>query len=194
MIIRNKDGDVIMTTIGETLLKADLRITNLQGADLRGADLRGADLRGANLEKADLQGANLRGADLQNANLEKVNLINAEIRWTDLRRADLRGANLRDANLQKANLQGANFQGANLKGVKINNIIGNGREVKSLTIYPYLIVWTQADLAIGCIQHTIDEWKSFSDEEIQNMDKKALTWWTKHKRILFKLIENVKEK
>ena len=42
---------------------------------------------------------------------------------------------------------------------------------------------------MGCQQHTIDEWKKFTDEKISEMDKKSLEWWNKWKHFIFKAIE-----
>ena len=62
---------------------------NFRGADLNGACLIRADLRDADLSRANLSGANLSGADLLNANLD--------------------GANLEDAILNNANLHGVDL-------------------------------------------------------------------------------------
>ena len=99
MEIKNKEGKVIFTVEGNSLVNADLRDADLQNADLRGADLRNADLW-----YADLWYANLRGADLQNANLRGANLRGANLRDAELQNAELQNANLRDANLQNADL------------------------------------------------------------------------------------------
>ena len=44
MEIKNKEGKVIFTVEGNSLVNADLRDADLQNADLRGADLQYADL------------------------------------------------------------------------------------------------------------------------------------------------------
>jgi uncharacterized protein YjbI with pentapeptide repeats len=139
-------------------------IDNLSDADLREANLREANLREADLREADLSYANLRCADLRCADL----------RCADLRDADLRDADLRDANLNYANLIGT---------------IGNSKEIKSLQLDAWLITYTRDVLAIGYQQHTISEWREFTDEEIEKMDSAALEWWRKWKEIIFKIIE-----
>ena len=40
---------------------------------------------------------------------------------------------------------------------------------------------------IGCEFHSIDEWASFSDVEIENMDYGALNWWNDHKELIIGL-------
>ncbi|EGS1815253.1 pentapeptide repeat-containing protein [Salmonella enterica] len=136
---------------------------NLCGADLRGANLCGADLRGANLCGTNLRGADLRGADLCGTNL----------RGADLRGADLRGANLRGANLCGADLRGANLCGANLCGADLPDltfvILGE----------KYFISITNGEyVRAGCQNHTVEEWRKYSKQEIAEMDgRKALKFY-----------------
>ncbi|EOF6617121.1 pentapeptide repeat-containing protein [Salmonella enterica] len=120
---------------------------------MRGANLRGANLRGANLYGADLCGANLRGADLRGA---------------DLRDADLRGANLRGANLRDADLRGANLYGANLPDLTF--VILGEKYFISITNGEYV--------RAGCQNHTVEEWRKYSKQEIAEMDgRKALKFY-----------------
>ncbi|ELJ3696476.1 pentapeptide repeat-containing protein [Salmonella enterica] len=121
---------------------------NLCDANLRGANLRGADLRGANLCDANLCGADLCGADLCDA---------------DLRGADLRGANLCDANLCGADLCGADLPDLTfvILGEKYFISITNGEYVRA-----------------GCQNHTVEEWRKYSKQEITEMDgRKALKFY-----------------
>ncbi|EAV6299658.1 pentapeptide repeat-containing protein [Salmonella enterica] len=135
------------------LCDADLCDANLRGANLRGADLFDANLCGANLCDANLRGANLRGADLFDANLCGANLCDA-----DLRGADLRGANLCDANLRGANLPDLTFV---ILGEKYFISITNGEYVRA-----------------GCQNHTVEEWRKYSKQEIAEMDgRKALKFY-----------------
>ncbi|ELD9005373.1 pentapeptide repeat-containing protein [Salmonella enterica] len=117
-------------------------------ADLYGANLRGADLRGANLCGADLRGADLRGANLCGA---------------DLCGADLCGANLCDADLYGADLCGADLPDLTfvILGEKYFISITNGEYVRA-----------------GCQNHTVEEWRKYSKQEITEMDgRKALKFY-----------------
>ncbi|EBV8003425.1 pentapeptide repeat-containing protein [Salmonella enterica subsp. enterica serovar Braenderup] len=153
---------------GANLCDADLRGANLCGAnlcdaDLRGADLRGANLCGANLCGADLCGANLCDADLRGANLCGANLCGADLCGANLCGADLRGADLRDANLCGANLCGANLPDLTfvILGEKYFISITNGEYVRA-----------------GCQNHTVEEWRKYSKQEIAEMDgRKALKFY-----------------
>ncbi|EEK9782458.1 pentapeptide repeat-containing protein [Salmonella enterica] len=163
-----EEHKVWITSMHESGSRADLRGADLRGADLRGADLRDADLRDANLRDANLRdanlcganlcGADLRGANLCDANLRDANLCGADLRGADLRGADLRGADLRDANLCGADLPDLTFV---ILGEKYFISITNGEYVRA-----------------GCQNHTVEEWRKYSKQEIAEMDgRKALKFY-----------------
>ncbi|EQB3237106.1 pentapeptide repeat-containing protein [Salmonella enterica] len=131
---------------------------NLCDADLFGADLLGANLRGANLRGANLFGADLFGADLRDANLRGANLCDANLRGANLFGANLCGADLRGADLRGANLPDLTFV---ILGEKYFISITNGEYVRA-----------------GCQNHTVEEWRKYSKQEIAEMDgRKALKFY-----------------
>ncbi|EEH1185130.1 pentapeptide repeat-containing protein [Salmonella enterica] len=143
---------------GANLCDANLCDANLRGADLRGANLCDANLCGANLCDANLCGANLCGANLCDANLCDTNLCDANLCDTNLRGADLYGADLRDANLCGADLPDLTFV---ILGEKYFISITNGEYVRA-----------------GCQNHTVEEWRKYSKQEITEMDgRKALKFY-----------------
>ena len=83
-------------------------------------------------------------------------------------RANLSGADLRGADLRGANLYGADLRGADLPdhtfvimGEKYAITITNGEYVRA-----------------GCQNHTIEEWRKYSKQEIAEMDgRKALKFY-----------------
>ncbi|EDM2089993.1 pentapeptide repeat-containing protein [Salmonella enterica subsp. enterica serovar Typhimurium] len=153
-----EEHKVWITSMRESGSRADLCGTNLRGADLRGANLCGANLCGTNLRGADLRGADLRGADLRGADLRGANLCDADLRGADLRGADLRGADLRGANLCDADLPDLTFV---ILGEKYFISITNGEYVRA-----------------GCQNHTVEEWRKYSKQEIAEMDgRKALKFY-----------------
>ena len=159
MEIKHKITNKVLLTIeGDSLQDADL-----QGANLKGANLKGADLQGANLKGADLQGANLKGANLQGANLQGANLKGADLRWANLRWADLQGANLRGADLQGANLP--------TDVIRIDGMLWD-------------VTILHGHMRIGCQHHHVDEWESFTDDEISKMDDDAMKFWQANKQKL----------
>ncbi|EHQ1807482.1 pentapeptide repeat-containing protein [Salmonella enterica subsp. enterica serovar Oranienburg] len=118
-----------------------------------GANLCGANLCDANLYGADLCGANLYGADLYGA---------------DLCDANLHGANLCDANLHGADLCGANLRGADLPDLTF--VILGEKYFISITNGEYV--------RAGCQNHTVEEWRKYSKQEITEMDgRKALKFY-----------------
>ncbi|ECH3138284.1 pentapeptide repeat-containing protein [Salmonella enterica] len=141
---------------------------NLRGADLCGANLYGANLRGADLCDANLRGANLRGANLRGANLRGANLYGANLRGADLCGANLYGANLRGADLCDANLRGADLCDANLPDLTF--VILGEKYFISITNGEYV--------RAGCQNHTVEEWRKYSKQEITEMDgRKALKFY-----------------
>ncbi|MDJ6944529.1 pentapeptide repeat-containing protein [Salmonella enterica] len=155
------------------LYGADLYGANLRGADLRDADLCGADLRDADLRDADLYGANLCGANLYGANLRGANLYGANLRGANLYGADLYGANLRGADLRDADLCGADLRDADLRDADLPDltfvILGE----------KYFISITNGEyVRAGCQNHTVEEWRKYSKQEIAEMDgRKALKFY-----------------
>ncbi|EJN1831278.1 pentapeptide repeat-containing protein [Salmonella enterica] len=156
---------------------------NLLDADLRDANLRDANLRGADLCGANLYGANLRGANLRCANLRCANLCGANLYGADLYGADLRDANLRDADLRCANLRCANLCGANLRGADLCGANLYGADLPDLTFVilgeKYFISITNGEyVRAGCQNHTVEEWRKYSKQEIAEMDgRKALKFY-----------------
>ncbi|EGM1646407.1 pentapeptide repeat-containing protein [Salmonella enterica] len=117
-------------------------------ANLCGANLCGANLCGANLCGANLCGANLRGASLCGANLCGANLRGASLCGADLFGADLCGADLPDLTFV-------------ILGEKYFISITNGEYVRA-----------------GCQNHTVEEWRKYSKQEIAEMDgRKALKFY-----------------
>ncbi|EBX9481602.1 pentapeptide repeat-containing protein [Salmonella enterica subsp. enterica serovar Abony] len=162
-----------ITSMRESGSRADLSGANLRGADLSGANLYGANLCDANLCDAYLYGANLRGANLRGANLRDAYLRGADLYCANLRGANLCYANLCDANLYCANLRGANLCYANLCDANLPDltfvILGE----------KYFISITNGEyVRAGCQNHTVEEWRKYSKQEIAEMDgRKALKFY-----------------
>ncbi|EOW1128187.1 pentapeptide repeat-containing protein [Salmonella enterica] len=148
-----EEHKVWITSMRESGSRANLRDANLCGANLCGANLRGANLRDADLRDANLCGADLRGADLRGANLRDADLRDANLCGADLRGADLRGANLCGADLPDLTFV--------ILGEKYFISITNGEYVRA-----------------GCQNHTVEEWRKYSKQEIAEMDgRKALKFY-----------------
>ncbi|ECR9171804.1 pentapeptide repeat-containing protein [Salmonella enterica] len=168
-----EEHKVWITSMHESGSRADLRDSNLCGADLRDSNLYGANLYGANLYGADLRGANLCGANLRDSNLYGADLYGANLYGADLRGADLYGANLYGANLYGADLRGADLRGADLRGADLPDL--------TLVILgeKYFISITNGEyVRAGCQNHTVEEWRKYSKQEIAEMDgRKALKFY-----------------
>ncbi|EIC8300914.1 pentapeptide repeat-containing protein [Salmonella enterica] len=113
--------------------------------------------------RANLCGANLCGANLCGANLRGASLCGA-----DLFGADLFGANLRGASLCGADLFGADLCGADLPDLTF--VILGEKYFISITNGEYV--------RAGCQNHTVEEWRKYSKQEIAEMDgRKALKFY-----------------
>jgi hypothetical protein len=196
LLVKDKEaGNMIQIkhrSTGKVIKEVDA--ASLVNANLQYADLRDAYLRGTNLWGADLWCADLRNADLWSADLWSADLRNTDLQNADLLVANLRGANLQDTNLQHANLQHARLQrvnllGADLYGANIRWALGDGKRIKTIDDrYRIVIMLEYGVMAIGCEQHSIDEWMNFSDEEINKMDTDAIQWWKEGKPRIQQLI------
>ncbi|EDR3468735.1 pentapeptide repeat-containing protein [Salmonella enterica subsp. enterica serovar 4,[5],12:i:-] len=158
-----EEHKVWITSMRESGSRANLCDANLCGADLRGANLCDANLCGADLRGANLCDANLRGADLRGANLCDANLCGA-----NLCDANLCDTNLCDANLCDTNLRGADLYGADLPDLTF--VILGEKYFISITNGEYV--------RAGCQNHTVEEWRKYSKQEITEMDgRKALKFY-----------------
>ncbi|EKG3712641.1 pentapeptide repeat-containing protein [Salmonella enterica] len=168
-----EEHKVWITSMRESGSRANLCDANLCGADLRGANLCDANLRGA-----DLRGANLCDANLCGANLCDTNLCDANLCGANLCGANLCGANLCDTNLCDANLCDTNLRGADLYGADLY-----GADLPDLTFVilgeKYFISITNGEyVRAGCQNHTVEEWRKYSKQEITEMDgRKALKFY-----------------
>ncbi|ECS8496306.1 pentapeptide repeat-containing protein [Salmonella enterica subsp. enterica serovar Give] len=168
-----EEHKVWITSMRESGSRANLCDANLCDANLRDANLCDANLCGANLCDANLCGANLCDANLCDANLRGANLCDA----------NLRGANLCDANLCGANLCGANLCGANLCDANLCDANLRGANLPDLTFVilgeKYFISITNGEyVRAGCQNHTVEEWRKYSKQEIAEMDgRKALKFY-----------------
>ncbi|WP_346749626.1 pentapeptide repeat-containing protein [Salmonella enterica] len=178
-----EEHKVWITSMRESGSRANLRDANLRDANLCGANLCGANLCGANLRDANLRGANLCGANLCGANLRDADLRGANLRDADLRDANLCDANLCGADLRGADLRGANLCGANLCGANLCGADLRGADLPDLTFVilgeKYFISITNGEyVRAGCQNHTVEEWRKYSKQEIAEMDgRKALKFY-----------------
>ena len=75
----------------------------------------------------------------------------------------------------KANLYGADLRSANLDGEKIK------KSPLSVVGLHYWCLISDGYMRLGCKRFTHDEWENFSDDEISDMDGRALEFWKQWK-------------
>ena len=99
----------------------------------------------------------------------------------------IEGDSLQDANLQGANLRRADLQGANLQGANLpTDVIRIDGMLWDVTIL-------HGHMRIGCQHHHVDEWESFTDDEISKMDDDAMKFWQANKQKLITIANFTKE-
>jgi uncharacterized protein YjbI with pentapeptide repeats len=116
-------------------------------------------------------------SELLRANLDSIcNLL-----FSNLSNACLDNASLHTANLYETTLNETSFVNSNLRWA-----IGNGEELKSMQWEEYCVVYCPSTnvMAIGCQQHSVEDWYNFTDIEIEDMETGAIYWWRKYKPIL----------
>src|SRR5574343_508140 len=125
--------------------------------------------------------------EIKNVQGKVIFISNADsLRVAELRYANLEGANLTGTNLEGANLTGANLRGANLSFANLHNVTG----INVIHGLKWDVLISYNRLKIGCQEHSHDEWKSFSDEDISEMHDEALQFWTKYKIMLIAMCED----
>ena len=87
--------------------------------------------------------------------------------------------------VEAAIAEGANLRGANLEGAKNSPLVINGLN------WDVQINGTGM-MRIGCQNHSIEDWKSFTDERISQMASDALEFWNQHKSMLLGVCDSYK--
>ena len=158
-------------------------------ANLTRANLYGVNLKRANLTRANLYGANLTRADLTLANLDYANLDGVNLYGANLNGVNLEGVNLHGVNLTRVNLTHAKLTYANLTHANLDGASGNLNNIKSVFCDTHPVTYTAEVMQIGCQCHKLEDWWSFDDARIIEMEgKTALKWWRTWKPILQQII------
>mgnify|MGYP003451046499 CR=1 FL=1 len=94
-------------------------------------------------------------------------------------------ADLSGADLSRANLSCADLRGANLSCAKNTPLIING-------LHWIVSINGFGMMQIGCQRHKVEEWASFNDDQISEMDSHALAFWNKNKEMLLSICDSYK--
>lgn len=196
VIFTSQEGCSCHRALVETAISQQVSLCK---ADLSRFDLRGITLSNQDLYKANLSYTNLNHARLSNVNLTKARLQDACLQYAKIHTCNLSHADLTAATLYRANVTGSEVCWANLSftdlrhtiftDVKFQEVIGNGKEIKTLHFDRWKVVFTRDILSIGCQQHEISRWLEFTDMEIACIDEGALTWWKKWKGVIFQVVD-----
>jgi len=159
----------------------DLSLASLEGIHICKAIFSLANFTKANLSYVNAVEADFEGCDFQRATLHNANLYKSQLNYADLMNADLSEANLTKAGLYNTNFRGANLAGVNLEGADIRDCTGDGIVIKNVPSNRFRIVYTNKVMAIGCQQHSIEEWFDFTLNQIHAFGgNHAVHWWKKN--------------
>lgn len=78
----------------------------------------------------------------------------------------------------RANLRGADLGEADLRGTDLWEAIDAPIQMQ---VESWLVHIQGGCLQIGCRYYSVEQWRQFSDEEIERMDEKAMAFWQRHK-------------
>lgn len=171
------------------LQRTKFNYAQLQNTEFDDVDMAQTEFRRANLFSATFINVRASDAEFFKARLFSARIIDSEFSRCDFCRVDAQHSywqrvKLTNSSLKASFFMHAGFDECELTGTKINNIIGDGKTIKTLIFGQYITSFTATDMAIGCRQYSIPEWIAFSDKEIDAMDTSALAWWTEHKHIV----------
>jgi hypothetical protein len=180
-LINGRTGESIIT--GQGSIQATLK-TALAGKhrDFRGVILSDDSFRCIEFNGVDLSGGFLDGCKFvdcifKNCELDGVSFVNSYLTGSKFISSSLKGANFTNARLIDTLIVDS----------KINGLIGNAIELKSMQVETYQVAYYDNILAIGCEQKTIEEWKNITREELIKLDGfYAVSWWKKWEDVIFK--------
>jgi len=116
--------------------------------DLKSKDYVGMDFSNLDLSYADLSDSNLCGCKFNNTTLINAVMRGIQARFCDFSHADMRGSILHGADLAECNFFKTDFR----------ECVGNGREVKSVSLVGGLpITYTLHWVFIGCTKIPVGE-------------------------------------
>jgi uncharacterized protein YjbI with pentapeptide repeats len=179
-----KGGLLYLT--GANLKNSDLVAGNFTGADFEYSNISNSildisDFTHARFHKTNLTGSSIANATFIGVSLTDCNLSDASLNRTNFTNALLYGSNLDNTTLWRTKFTGAKLDGVSLEGASLCNCIGDGTVIRTLYIAPWRINVYNDIMAIGCEQHTIEQWYNFTDIQIDIMNKNALQWWYTNK-------------
>ena len=107
---------------------------------------------------------------------------------------DYSGQDLSDSDLsltlfENCNFSGTQMEGARIDGCKFVNCVVDGVRVKCIIIDRWPVIWFDDTLSIGCEQHAIEDWVSFTPERIAEMNPEAFVWFEKWFALVMDIIQ-----
>jgi uncharacterized protein YjbI with pentapeptide repeats len=128
----------------------------------------------AHFAYADLSGLDLTGIDFNMASFEYANLSNVNFTGCNLSKNSFRHSDCSGVNFSNTNLEYSNFMQADLSNAIFTpsvqlHCVGNGKELKTISVCKFLVTYSSHYMTIGCMHHSLDWWESCTLEDIENV-------------------------
>jgi len=139
---------------------------NMVGADLTDEDLSGLDFSRFNLCCARFDGSNLDGASFRSSKLQRTSFTECNLNAVDFTKANLTSSNFSRANLSRVILLDA----------KIENLIGDGKIIRTMQLPPYIVTIVDDWVQVGCAGRRAYKWLDSTPEAVNRLAQRYETW------------------
>ena len=181
MTLKNgRTGKNIITGFG------DIQLTLKTALLSKHKDFRGVVLSDNSFKDIEFNGVNLAGGFLDGCKFVDCTFRNCELDGVSFVNSYLTNSKFISSSLKGANFTNARLLDTSIIDSKINGLIGNTIELKSMQIETYQVAYCDNMLAIGCEQKTVKEWKNITREELIKLDGfYAVGWWKRWEDMIF---------
>lgn len=131
------------------------------------------------------------------------NLLNSSFKQAELISVNFQRCDLTHAAFDQARCGLVNFQGAKLGGATLNQTeLKDCNFTKTNLRYCQLRVYTAGPwtayirpdfTSIGCQHHSNEDWKRFTNYQIDDMSSQALKYWEENKKLIFMMMDSFKK-
>lgn len=157
-----------------------------EGFDFSNQKFDNLNIECCNFYSTNFSNVTIKNSDIRNSLFNYSRLSKLKLEKVKLKKCDFRGSELDNSSFSDCDLTGCNFWEASLLNIRLDNVylmdtIGNGKEIKSLQIGTFTIVYTCNLLQVGCKIYPIDKWSTFTNRDLLEMGgREAAKFWNYH--------------
>lgn len=159
------------------------------GLDSYRAIIKGEELQYLNVAEQNLQGARFVNVDFHGSRFMNTNFSFADFIKCNMTKCAFYNCNFFGANIKTSNFMSARFSDCDINLENMESLFGNGKQIKSMFISDYPIVWTSEYLQIGCQKKTIEEWRALDKEKANELIDFGWSWWEEHRDFIVNAIK-----